>query len=55
MLLSLPTTSELDNTKIRATTRKVNINTLYTTYILILENIFSELDSTFIKINSVNI
>ena len=39
----------------RAIAKKTNINTLYMTYILILENIFNKLDLTFIRINSVNI
>ena len=39
----------------RAIIIKINISTLYTTYISILENISSELDLTFIRINSVNI
>ena len=35
--------------------KKININTLYTTYILILKNIFNKLGLTFIRINSINI
>ena len=51
----LLTISKLNNIIIRAIVKKANMDTLYTIYTLILENIFDELGLTFTRINSVNI
>ena len=50
----LLTISKLSSIIIRTITKKANIDTLYITYIAILENISNELGLIFIKISDIS-